>query len=326
MKVGLGLIGLGFIGNTHLKHSQKLVDARLVAVADLSKKALRAAEGAGVSKVFADYKDLLKDPEVDAVIIALPTHLHLQCAKEAAEAGKHIFLEKPIARNVEEAEEIVSIARRDSVKLMVGYPLRFNSTFIDLKKEISSGTLGDVELAYASYVSSGPFFHRNEGYAPVPVPDWWFNKDLTGGGVLIDLGSHMMNLLRWYFGEVTAIRSRLGYRLNMDFEDSATCMIKFENGTIAVMGVGWFSRDQTLKVDLFGTVKHITAEHHPPNFIVTAAQVLTLGTSRYYWSHLAELQHFVNCIVKDFSPSPSGEDGLRDLKALTKAYQNTMAL
>lgn len=326
MKAGLGLIGLGYVGSIHLKHSQKLANARLVAVADLSRKALKVARDAGVNKAFADYKELLKDPEVDAVIIALPTHLHLQCAREAAEAGKHIFLEKPIARNVEEAKEIVSIARRDSVKLMVGYPLRFNTTFIDVKEKMTSGTLGDVELAYATYIATGPFFHRAEGYAPVPVPDWWFKKELTGGGVLIDLGSHMINLLRWYFGEVTEIRSRLGYRLNMDFEDSATCVMKFENGTVAVMGVGWFSQDYTLKVDLFGTVKHVTAEHHPPSRMVTAAQVLTLGTSKYYWPHLAELQHFVNCIIKDFSPSPSGEDGLRDLETLAKAYDNTMVL
>lgn len=326
MEVGLGIIGLGYIGSTHLRHSQKLANARLVAVADVSKRALKAARDAGAKRVFADYKALLEDPEVDAVVISLPTHLHLQCAKDAAEAGKHIFVEKPIARNVKEAEEILSSARKHSVKLMVGYPLRFNDVFADARQKMKDRTLGDVELAYATYVSTGPFFHRAEGYAPVAVPDWWFKKELTGGGVLIDLGSHIINLLRWYFGEVKDIKSCLGYRLNMDFEDSATCIVRFESSTLATINVGWFSQDYTLKVDLFGSVKHIVAEHHPPNFIITAAQMLTSGTSKYFLPHLAELQHFVNSIAQDTTPSPSGLDGLRDLEAITKAYANPIQL
>lgn len=326
MEVGLGIIGLGYIGSIHLKHSQKLANARLVAVADVSKKALKAAQTAGARKVFADYKDLLKDPEVDAVVISLPTHLHLQCARDATEAAKHVFVEKPIARNTDEAKEILSSARHHSMKLMVGYPLRFNDAFAAVKDKIQNRTLGDIELAHATYVSTGPFFHRSEGYAPVPVPDWWFKKDLTGGGVLIDLGSHIINLLRWYFGEVKDIKSCLGYRLNMDFEDSATCLIRFESGTLATMSVGWFSQDYTLKIDFFGSVKHVTAEHKPPNFMITASQMLALGTSKYFWPHLAELQHFVNSIVQDTTPSPSGLDGLKDLEAIGKAYANTIDL
>jgi predicted dehydrogenase len=81
-----------------------------------------------------------------------------------------------------------------------------------------------------------------------------------------------------------------------------------------------------LKVDLFGSVKHITAEHHLPNFVVTATQMLALGTSKYFWPHLAELQHFVNSIIQDATPSPSGLDGLKDLEAITKAYANEVEL
>ena len=96
-KIKLGLIGLGYIGKIHLKHCQKLANAKLIAAADLSKKALKTAKEAGVKKLYTNYQQLLKDPEIDAVIIALPTHLHLKCATETAENQKHIFLEKPIA-------------------------------------------------------------------------------------------------------------------------------------------------------------------------------------------------------------------------------------
>jgi len=119
-KVGLGLIGLGYIGKNHLRNRQRLESADIVAVSDLSKRALETAKHAGVRKTFTDYEKLLKDSSVDAVIIALPTHLHLQSAQRAAEADKHILLEKPIARNVVEAKEIISAAARNSVKLMIG--------------------------------------------------------------------------------------------------------------------------------------------------------------------------------------------------------------
>ena len=114
-KVKLGIIGLGYIGKIHLRHCLKIDDIDVVAVSDLSKKALKEAKTAGVKKTFTNYEQLLKEPDIEAVIVALPTHLHLQCAKQAAEAHKHIFMEKPIAVNLKEAKEIVAIAHKNSV-------------------------------------------------------------------------------------------------------------------------------------------------------------------------------------------------------------------
>jgi len=324
--VKLGIIGLGYIGQVHLRHSLKIKNAHVLAVADLSKKALNKAKNAGVKKTFTNYEQLLKEPEIDAVIIALPTHLHLQCAKQAAEAKKHIFLEKPIARNVKEAKEILSTTKKNSVKLMIGYPLRFNKAFCNLKKELEKGTVGDVEIAHAAYISTGPFLHRAEAQTPLPVPEWWFHKELTGGGALIDLGSHLINLLRWYFGEITSIKSHLGYRFNMDFEDSATCLAKFQSGTRAVINVGWFSQGYHLKIDLYGSVKTISAQDTPSNPILTAAQMLITGTSKFYKPHFTELQYFADCLIQDLEPSPSGEDALKDLETITMAYKNQIRL
>lgn len=325
-KIGLGIVGLGYIGNLHLRHSLKVPDARLVAVADMSKKALARARETGVKKLFTNYEDLLKDPEVDAVVIALPTHLHLDCALRAAEAGKHVLLEKPIAKNLEEAKQIVIAARRNSIKLMIGYPLRFNSLFRDIKEKIQSGTLGDVEVAYSTFISSGPFLHRAEGHTPIPVPEWWFHAESTGGGALIDLGSHLINLTRWYFGEVTDIKSHLRHRFNLESEDGAVCLAKFKSGALAVINVGWFSQSYKLAIEVFGSVSNAYAEHTSSNPIMTVAQALTTGTTKLHWPHLAELQHFVHCLSNDLNPSPSGEEGLKDLQAITQAYKNQFSL
>ena len=322
--VRLGIIGLGYIGQIHLKHGLRLANTEVTAVADISTKALNKARNAGVKTVFKNYEDLLKNPSIDAVVIALPTHLHLQCARQAAEAKKHIFLEKPIARNIQEANEILSAARKNSVRLMIGYPLRFNEEFRSLKREINNGTFGDIEIAQATFISSGPFFHRAEGYAPVPVPEWWFSKELTGGGALIDLGSHIINLLQWYFGEIINIKSHLGYRFNLDFEDSATCLAKFKSGMRAVVNVGWFLQGYQLNVELYGTVGQTIRQHTPGSRLRTAVQMLTRGYSEFYRPHFDELQYFADCLIHDVSPSPSGEEGLRDLKVISMAYHNEM--
>ena len=322
-KVKLGLIGLGSIGSLHLNNCLKLSNANLVAVSDVSKKALTTAKIAGVKKTYSDYEQLLADEEIDAVIIALPNHFHLQCASKAADQKKHIFLEKPIARDVTEAKEILSVAQRNSVKLMMGYPLRFNPIFRGLKEKIESGCLGDIEGAYATFVCSGPFFERGIDNAPMPVPEWWFNKTLTGGGVLLDLGSHMINLLRWYFGEITDIRSQLSYRFNMDFEDSAICLAKFNSGTTAVIRLGWFSQELQQKVELLGTAAHAGGQRLlKSNPLVNAVRMLLKINSNNQSPYFSEISYFVNCILNDSSPSPSAIDGLKDMEAISLAYRN----
>jgi len=326
-KVELGLIGLGHVGKAHLQYCLNLEYAKLVAVSDISKKALEFAKGMGVKNTFTDYHRLLKDSNVDAVIIALPTHLHASCVESAAEAGKDILLEKPLARNVTEGKEIISIAKRKGIKLMVGYDIRFFPPFCSLKEKIQSGILGDVQIAYGTNVGTGPFFHRTELGIPQPVPTWWLQKELTGGGALIDLGCHIINLFRWYFGEVTSIKSHLGYRYNLDIEDHATCIAKFVSGPIGVINVGWFSQESQKKIELLGTVKHAFAFRAPENRVLAAIKLLATNSSRMREStYFRELQYFVHCIKHDLTPAPSGNDALKDLETISQAYKNEISL
>jgi UDP-N-acetylglucosamine 3-dehydrogenase len=328
-KINVGLIGLGYAGKFHLRNCLKLESVNLIAVADISKKTLKLAKRMGVKRTFTDYHQLLKQSTLDAVLISLPTHLHMPSAISAAENGKHIFLEKPLARNPEEGNKILSAARKNNVKLMVGYPYRFNPTFCDLKGKIKSGILGDIQTAHAVNNAPGAFLHRGLGTIPQPVPEWWFNKDLTGGGALMDLGSHMINLAHWYFGEVTSIKAYLGYRFNFDFEDHAICIANFTSGTTAIINVGWFSQKAVVGAELFGTVAHASAYHHSPSNLSraqTAIQLLLGGTPKFFVPYVKEVSHFVNCIKQDAQPSPSGEEALKDLEAISLAYKNQIHL
>ena len=320
-KINLGIIGLGFIGKVHLKNCLNLKSARVVAVADISKKALNFAQELGVKQLFTDYHKVLEQPNVDAVVISLPTHLHAPCAIRAAEEGKHIFLEKPLARNPKEGKKIVSAATRYGVKLMVGYPLRFSSEFEALKEEIESGKLGDIQMVHAVNIGAGPFFHRAESVVPRPVPEWWFDKKLSGGGALLDLGSHMINLTRWYFGEIKSIKAYLGYRFNFDFEDHAVCIANFESGTRAIINVGWFSQKAAIGVELFGTVDHIRIYSQSSSKAMTAFQLIVGKTPKFFIPYLKEISAFINCIIEDECSPTSGVDALKDLEVIIRAYR-----
>ena len=149
---------------------------------------------------------------------------------------------------------------------------------------------------------------------------------MTGGGVLMDLGCHVINLLRWYFGEIVDIKSHLGYRFKLDFEDHAVCVAKFASGQVAIFHVGWFSLGHQVRVEMFGTSETASAEIITPNKVLHAAQLLMGKSSQFYLPHFLEVKKFVHCLKNDISPSPSGLDGLRDLEAIHKAYANSMHL
>lgn len=321
-KANLGIIGLGQMGKIHLNTCLDLENVNVVGVADISKKELLKAQNAGVEHVYEDYVNLLKNPNLDAVIISLPTFLHEQAAVDAAEHGKHIMLEKPLAMNVSAAEHILSATKSNDVKLMTGYPLLFSDPFINLRHEIEKGTFGDVQVAIANHISTGPFLgYATENAVPKPVPSWWFDKSLTGGGALIDLGCHLLTLLRLCFGKVERIHSFLGHRFNMDFEDSATCVLRFQKGTIVTLNVGWFSLYHKVEVEVFGTTSTASVSTKSSGWRDYVKGMFVAKRSPTFFN---EVKYFADCLISDTQPVPSGEDGLEDLKIIEEAYRNTV--
>lgn len=327
--MNLGLIGLGSIGKIHLKNCLRLKNALLISVADPSKRALQFAREAGIKNVQTDYNELLNDKTIDAVIISVPNFLHSECAQNAAEAGKDIFLEKPLARSVAEGKQILAHVRRNGVKLMVGYPSRFVEEFIKLKNKIEDGVLGDIQMAYATNISKGPFSQRGEVGRPVPVPSWWFNRELMGGGALLDLGVHGISLFKWYFGEVVDAKSYLGYKFNMDFEDHALCFLRFKEGPLATVIVGWFSEVSRVNVKLYGTVSYVSVIRSSASVFNTILDDVRRKLGKIERSmnpYYKELQFFVECLNSDATPRPSGEEALQDLEIISMAYKNSFQL
>lgn len=326
-QINLGLIGLGYQGKIHLRNLLRLKEAKVLGVADVSEKALNFAKKSGVKNVFADYEDLLKSEQLDAVILSLPNFLHLEGVINAAEAGKHILLDKPLARNVEEGEKIVSIARKNGVRLMMGYDMRFNPVLREIHEKIADGFFGEVQIVEATNISGGPFASRSNKVGPVKVPSWWFDKKLAGGGALLDLGSHMIDLLSWYFGEVDTIESYLGYMFNMELEDMAICMLKFKNGPVATVKVGWFSKDFMQSIQVCGAAKNLCVHISPlsPLEIVWKDVKRKFGVNNGDSNYLA-LEYFVKCLQQNEQPHPSGEEGLRCMQVVSRAYEKALKI
>lgn|GEM_PF-475607 len=321
-KINLGIIGLGFQGKIHLRNSLRLKNVNVVGVADVSDKALNYAKKVGIKNIYKNYEDLLRNDLLDTVIVSLPNFLHLDSVVKAAESGKHVFLEKPLARNVEEGEKIVKAIRKNNVRAMIGFDLRFNPVLRKVREELNSGLFGEVQIVEATNVSGGPFSPRSDRVGPVPVPSWWFDKDLVGGGALLDLGSHMIDLLSWYFGEADCLNCHLGFMFNIDVEDAATCLLKFKNGPVATVKVGWFSKDFMQSVQICGTARNKYVQISNSNALVKVwkdvKRKLGLHNSDPYY---LELEYFVRCLQKDEKPYPSEEDALSCLKLISSAYE-----
>ena len=193
----VGIIGLGKMGQLHFMNSLRMGNVEVIAVADRSRNALSKAGTNGVEKRFSDYRELLAQlhGELDAVVISLPNFLHFESSKSALENGINVFLEKPMATRVDECRQLVNLTKKHGKVLMPGHSMRFIDAISQMKTLKDEGRIGDLEVVTLEELLNGPFTH---GANPSPVPEWWFDPTKTGGGVLLDLGYHLIDLFRFF--------------------------------------------------------------------------------------------------------------------------------
>ncbi len=250
-KIRIGIIGCGFIANRkHLPMMTQHEDVEVVAFCDIIReRAVASAKQFGVpdAKIYENYRDLIAREDIDVVHVCTPNSSHSEITVAALQSGKHVMCEKPMAINGAEAKAMLDASKATGKKLTIGYQNRFRSDSQFIKRLCDAGELGDVYLGKA-------FATRRRG---VPIWGVFMNKELQGGGPLIDLGTHALDLTLWMmdnYEPVSALGStynkiaKMGSPANgmgawdpdkYEVEDSAFGMVKFKNGATVVLEASW---------------------------------------------------------------------------------------
>lgn len=228
--ISFALVGLGMGGATHARELAKAPGARLGAVygRDPDKAAAFAAEF-GAPKAYSDFDELLADPEIDVVSVLTPNGLHGKFAIPAAEAGKHVLVEKPLEITVERAVEIIDACERNGVTLSAVFQMRFGDSAMRLKAAIDEGRLGDLLVADAFDKEGRPPEYYSRDY-------WRGTRELEGGGSLMTQSIHVIDQLQWLAGPVESVYARTRTaRHAIETEDYAAALVTFANGATGMI-------------------------------------------------------------------------------------------
>lgn len=256
MPLNLGLVGCGRIAGKHLRTMSQLKEVRLVAVSDVDQKRMDQAAatyrqlGGAIHRIkkHAEYRELLADPNVDAVVITAFSSLHATIALQALEAGKPVLLEKPIALSLQEAQKLAALSEEKALPVLVCHQMRYRPFFREVKRRIEAGSFGRI-----LYGSVSLNIRRDEQYYAEAS---WRGSWEHDGGMLMNQGTHLLDLLLWYMGEPTQIQSRI-MRLadsKKQIEDAALSILDFHNGSSALVDANVVSYPDNLgqSLHLFG--------------------------------------------------------------------------
>ena len=306
--IRLGLIGAGRMGSFHGQTAAlHIPGASLVAIADPTPgQAARLAETLGVQRVYSDPQQLLDDPQVDAILIAAPARSHAELVISAAEAGKSIFCEKPMAITLEEADRAIAAAARANVTLQVGFNRRFVRGFRDAHLDVLAGRIGTVQLLRS--------LTRDPGLSnPAGVPQWT---------IFLETLIHDFDTLRYLNPGAEAVEVFVmadalvapAYK-SKGLLDTAVVTIRFDNGAIATAEANFQAvYGYDVRGEVFGSGGMLTmgsiAGSDKVAYLGDGIQIETrrLDTELLRDAYIAELNHFVDCVRTGSKPLASGED------------------
>jgi predicted dehydrogenase len=333
-QVRVGVIGGGWPGGQHIKGYQAAGGFKIVAIADLipSRREKMLVE-APQAKQYADANDLLADPDVDAVSVCLPNFLHAPVTLAALKAGKHVLCEKPPAMNAGEAKKIETAAAKSNKVVMYAVQRRFGGAEQSAKQAIDKGYAGDVYHARSSWM-------RTRG---IPIGTGWFiDKSKAGGGALIDIGVHLLDLAWFLLGQPKPISAygvthnrfahTLGDGKKIDVDDAAFAMIKFEGGKSLEVAASWAINQAPQQQ---GTVCRIYGEKaaievYTPDGAVLYRSFDPKGDAKAHplkppklISHAALMRHFKECIQGKAKPIIGPREGVQLMQMLDAIYKSS---
>jgi predicted dehydrogenase len=328
-RVGIAPVGLGSIAEVFMRAVSKSPNIRLTGfvTGHPQEKGLKFAAQYSVSRssiyTYETYDSIRSNQEIDAVYIALPNSMHCEYTVRAAEAGKHVFCEKPMAISSAECRRMIDACKQAHVHLMIGYRVHYDRTFHKLYDLVRSGALGEIQEFQAGF------------YGMKNKQEWRLDRSLAGGGSLFDLGVYPLNVIRWFTGEepaefraFTATRDKSGKFASV--EETINWMMKFPSGILATCGSS-YGQSGTNFLQINGTTGHLRLE---PAFTYGSTILRYTGTTEASPiegggpvydpdQFVTEATHFADCILNDKEPMTAGEEGLKDLIAIESIYAAT---
>ena len=331
-KVRVGIVGSRFQADC-IAAAVKAVpeEAELVAVASPTKgNAADFARRHDVANAYSDYRDLLRDPQVEMISITAPNFLHAQITVEAAKAGKHVVCEKPLCITLEEADAMIDACKKAGVLLLYAEELFFAPKYVKAKQMADEGAFGRVHLVKQGEKHSGP--HSS----------WFWDVNKSGGGAVMDLGCHGIAFCWWFLGKqkVKTVYSQMSQQVHRDRtqgEDEALTIIEFENGALGVVESSW-NRPGGMDdcIEIFGDKGQTYADMLMGNALPTYSEVgfgyaiekaaTTKGWSfpvfEEHWNYgfPQEMRHFARCVRGKETPIADGETGRVVQEVLYAAY------
>jgi UDP-N-acetylglucosamine 3-dehydrogenase len=310
--LNLGVIGLGAIGQKHLSALAKIERANICAVADVNEKVLNSTAAQYKVAPYTDVKKMLAQPGLDAVIVATPDNLHREACVLAAESGKHILVEKPLATTVEDAEAILHATDAAGVKLMVGFSLRFSLHYMHVKKVVSDGVLGDLVSIFARRLNVISQPERLKGRV----------------GVMMFLGTHDFDAMRWIVGsEPVSVYCQASTSVPSAYaiENEAFSIIRFANGVVGCAQIGWYLPDQhpagrDFKLDVSGSKGSLNLDQ-----MRQGVEIYTQSGAKFpsiSAGMVDEDRAFVDCVLDGKQPPATGKDGLIALQMVLAALKS----
>ena len=313
-----GLIGCGDISTKRVAPALRdLPNCDLVAVARARVDLARSfAEQFGARKWRPDWEALALDQEIDAVYIATPVHLHAAQTIAAAEAGKHVLCEKPMALNVEECERMIAACRAHHVKLGVAYYRHFYPAIARVKEVIRSGEIGQPVVAQLNAFER---FNPDPGHAR----HWLVEKAKAGGGPMFDFGCHRIEVLLNIFGPITRTTgSTANVLFDRDVEDTAVALFEFEGGMRGVLTVTHAACEPQDTVGIFGSEGsiHIPVLNQGVMRIKTAASERAETHPPHPNLHQPLIDDFTQAVLADRVPQVGGAIGREVAKIEAEIY------
>jgi UDP-N-acetyl-2-amino-2-deoxyglucuronate dehydrogenase len=336
-RVRLAMVGCGW-GATALYAAffRYLEKGELVAVMDINESNARMAQQrTGARKVYTELGPLLEDPEIDAVMVATPPFAHAEQVIRLAEAGKHVYCEKPMCKTVQEADTMIAACHRCGVKLQVGFMKRFNPSFRLAKRVLDEGQIGDIFEMRAVWDNARARTSRAN----------YRHSVAAGGGFLQEDGSHPIDVCRWWLGEVEQVSAEVMVvgPNRFDNEQVGAVTMKHRQGGLSTLHITMLThRTGEESYEVYGTRGtllmrwpfHSTHTLEPAILQVhraaTQVEDLTLSTSwdpqgelEKNWQYLNELRGFCDCILYDREPEVTGADGRAAVEIINAAYIST---